>query len=336
MFKFIRFSIVLCLMTVAGALWAKDLFRQEITSLKTMPVVKTTLMRDFLREKGQKVEFDNEVYLITLENGIKAVFKPVPADDLADAHAEVAAFKASEFLGFPKIPPTVLRKINGKSGSLQLYIEPTRDSPLPQDYEKLLEQTSPEEVANLKLFYFVFGQWDSGPHNIIIQEKPEGMQLFAIDNSGIKHRQYVQYGEVPFVRMCYCDKIETNDWHLPFPYEKAISIERPSLESLQAAIGGKVPEALLKNLSRWSCPLTYVWHKNSFWVQHHKADPYFVKAHTILYPEKSILKLKALNRKILNQIFSEAKGAEFLKNDFLNAILERRDQVVADYEKRKL
>ena len=77
MFKLIRFSILLCLITISGALWAKDPSEQKITLLKSMPIVKTTLMSDFLREKGQKVEFDNEVYLITLENGTKAVFKKI-------------------------------------------------------------------------------------------------------------------------------------------------------------------------------------------------------------------------------------------------------------------
>ena len=46
----------------------------------------------------------------------------VPSDDLRDAYAEVAASKASLILGFPYIPIIVIRKINGKVASIQIYI----------------------------------------------------------------------------------------------------------------------------------------------------------------------------------------------------------------------
>ncbi len=56
-----------------------------------------------------------------LEKDIKAVFKSFPLDDQKDAIAEVAAYKASMFLGFPYVPPpTVLREVNKMKGSLQL------------------------------------------------------------------------------------------------------------------------------------------------------------------------------------------------------------------------
>jgi hypothetical protein len=38
--------------------------------------------------------------------------------------------------------------------------------------------------------------------------------------------------------------------------------------------------------------------------------------------------LKKLNLKTLKMIFAEAKGQDFLKPQYLKAILERRDQVL--------
>ena len=304
----------------------------EIQTLKTSAVKSTVSMRDFLTSKRQKANFDNQVMLIILEDGTKAVFKPVPQHDLADAHAEVAAFKASQFLGFPKIPPTIIRKIKHEIGSLQLYIEPTVDSLQPEIYEETLNKVSPTDLANLKLFYFVFGQWDTGPQNLIIQKELDNIHLVAIDNSGIKHRQYVHYGELPFVRICYSDVLSTKDWHLPFPYEKVNTINDTRFEKLLEIFGDKFPKQILKNLSKYTAPLPYAIYKNSLWIQFHKADPAFVISHTTLYSKKTIDALKRLNKKELNKIFSEAQGLDFLTKDYLEAILERRDQVIKAYE----
>ncbi|NDA91342.1 MAG: hypothetical protein EBY20_10695, partial [Alphaproteobacteria bacterium] len=85
--------------------------------LKTAKVTDIKPMKEVLIEQGKKAEFDGQVFLITLENGVQAVFKSLPLDDQGDAKAEVAAYQASVYLGFPYIPPTVLRKINGMTGS---------------------------------------------------------------------------------------------------------------------------------------------------------------------------------------------------------------------------
>ncbi|HXH54301.1 MAG TPA: hypothetical protein VNK03_00940 [Gammaproteobacteria bacterium] len=293
-------------------------------------------MRDFLLSKGRIVDFENIVTLVTLADDTQVVFKPVPSDDLGDAHAEVAAFKASKFLGFPEVPPTVIRKINGKTGSLQLYVEPTQDILKPGAYEKVLQNAAPDDLANLKLFYFVFGQWDSGPQNLIVTKKSDRIHLVAIDNSGIRNRQYVQYSHLPFVRVCYSELLNTNDWHLPFPYQNVKMIENPTFEKLYEILGDKFPKKTLMNLSKHTKKSTdfhrYVIYKNSLWIQFHASDISFVLSHTDHYPQKTIAMLKRLNKRVLDNIFSEAKGSDFLTNDYLEAILNRRDQVVKAYE----
>lgn len=307
----------------------------KIHDLKTLSVQSVVPMREFLQSKSQMATFDNVVKLVTLADGTKAVFKPVPPEDIADAHAEVAAFKAAQFLGFPEIPPTVIRKINGEIGSLQLYVEPSFDLMKPGKYQEVLNKVASEDLANLKLFYFVFGQWDTGPQNLIVQtgkKNSEQFQLVAIDNSGIKSRQYVHYGNLPFVRVSYSDSLNTNDWHLPFPFQKVQIIDNPTFAELSKKLGKHFPEKILANLSRHMYPFHYVIYKNSLWVQFHQSDPFFVMSHTNVYPEKSMEILKNISQKDLEYIFSEAKGSDFLTKEYLEAILERRDQVIKAYD----
>ncbi|MFN9477600.1 MAG: hypothetical protein ACK57M_04280 [Rickettsiales bacterium] len=140
----------------------------EITQiLKTAKVADIKPMKEGLIEQGKKAEFDGQVFLIILENGIKAVFKSLPLDDQGDAKAEVAAYQASVYLGFPYIPPTVLRKINGMRGSLQLFVNTPIDLLKNGEYEKYSIKFSREDKDNLKIFYFVFGKFYSVAHYFV-------------------------------------------------------------------------------------------------------------------------------------------------------------------------
>lgn len=156
--------------------------------LKTAKVTDIKPMKEVLIEQGKKAEFDGQVFLITLENGVQAVFKSLPLDDQGDAKAEVAAYQASVYLGFPYIPPTVLRKINGMTGSLQLFVNTPIDLLKNGEYKKYSKKFSKEDENNLKIFYFVFGQWDSGPHNLLAYPDASKIYPIAIDNSGIRNQ----------------------------------------------------------------------------------------------------------------------------------------------------
>lgn len=314
-------------------------FNKEKTcaALKTLPIQDIVPMRDFLKTNNRTANFENAVFLVTFKNiekkgkteEIKGVFKPVPADDTGDAHAEVAAYKASVLLGFPEVPPTVLRTINGQLGSLQLYVEPAIHINEEQ-YADVLQMATKEDVANLKLFYFVFGQWDSGGHNIIVSKDliTQKIQLNAIDNSGIRNRQYVQYGKPPFVRLAYSDTLKTNDWHRPFSFEDVNIINTINTTDLQNIFGHHFPASIYQRLLKMKKPIHYVLYKNSLWIQHHKEDSSFVISHTNYYPSTTIEALKKLNKKALKAIFAEAKRVDFLTEDYLDAILERRDQIM--------
>ncbi len=62
--------------------------------------------------------------VILADNGrrCRAIFKDVDEADRSYAN-EIAAFRLDRMLGLGMVPPTVVREINGTTGSLQLYVE---------------------------------------------------------------------------------------------------------------------------------------------------------------------------------------------------------------------
>jgi hypothetical protein len=59
------------------------------------------------------------------------------------------------------------------------------------------------DISNLKLFWFILGQWDTSASNVLLMENN---QLIAIDNANIAHIQKVSaYGDHHFVRLFYTD-----------------------------------------------------------------------------------------------------------------------------------
>lgn len=283
-------------------------------------------MSDFLRSKGKSVDFENNVQLVELAGNIKAVFKPCEEDDLRDAYAEVAAYKASRFLNIDLVPPTFMRTIDGLTGSLQLYIETDLDALDPEVYRSALAQADKDSVANLKIFCFVFGQWDTGAHNLLITHNENSLTLVAIDNSGIANRQYVRYGENPFVRMCYDERFDTHDWNSTFPFDKACTSSKNDEQALYELFGHIIPTSRCRKLARRN--FKYIIFRNSLWIQFHAGKQAF--SYTSYYPIETIAKLKNLTYDILkNSIFDHVTDSSFLTDEYLMAILERRDQLIA-------
>jgi hypothetical protein len=308
-----------------------------IKILETSKIVGIKPMKDALTEQGKKIEFEGKVFLITLKNNVKAVFKSIPIDDQGDAMAEVAAYKASLRLGFPYVPPTVLRNVHDMKGSLQLFVDTPIDLLQEREFEKYSKKFKKKDWNNLKVFYFVFGQWDSGAHNLLAYSSQSTKAIYpiAIDNSGIRNHQHVRYSELPFVRVIYSEKLNTNDWIKPFPFEGYKIIHKPSHHNLKKTFGNKLPESFYQNFQSYGKPLKYVVYQNSVWRQYHAFDKNFVKSYTKKCSQKALSALQKLDLKTLKEIFWHAKGNDFLTNSYLKSILERRDQVVKSHNAAK-
>ena len=302
--------------------------------LKQGQVISMRPMKEHLESREKKIEFDGEVYLVELDNGLKAVFKPLPEDDLDNSYAEVAAYEASVMLGFPHIPPTIMVTIKGKKGSLQLFVETPLDALDLDVYRKAFENAPIDDVANLKLFYFIFGQWDTGPHNTLILKDQAKTYLIAIDNSGICNRQHVKYGSLPFVRVLYSDQLRTDDWDKPFPFDQEKSIENPTVEKVRRTFKKTLPDSFYAALKFYDDhPFRYVVYQNSLWRRYHADEQLFIVSFTTYLPEQTKKKLEALNLAVLKKVFDVSKSADFPTSAYLKAVLDRRDQVLKYFKK---
>ena len=305
-----------------------------VQMLKTAKIINIKPMRQALKEQGKKAEFEGEgkVFLVTLENGIKAVFKSPFINYQADPAVEVAAYKASLYLGFPRVPPVALRELEGMKGSIHLFVNTSIDLLKAKEYKKALQKMSQEDLDNLKIFYFIFGQWDSGPANLLTYSDGSKVYPIAIDNAKISDLQYVRYGELPFVRSKRLEKVDPQDWHQPFPFESAQIIENATVEKLRQLFGDKLPEYYYQNVTLPPLPKTkfyqsqlkYVFYQNILWRQY----AYTVKSYVTdcRYLNNDAIKNLDLNK--LREIFADAKGAVFLTDGYLEQILQRRDQVL--------
>lgn len=305
------------------------------TLLKKGKVISMRPMKEHLESCGKKVEFDGEVYLVELDNGLKAVFKSFSQEHIGDAYGEVAAYEASVVLGFPHIPPTVMKTIKDKKGSLQLFVETDIDPLTPGVYEAALKEVPAEDVANLKLFYFVLGQWDTGPHNTLIVKDKNKTHLIAIDNSVICIPQHVTYGELPFVKLCHSDRLQTNDGDKPFPFDQAKVIKKPTTEKVRKIFGDTLPDSFYQSIKFYGPTFRYVIYDNCLWKQFHAGDEEFDISFTDHFPDQTRKALEGLNLPMLKKIFASAENADFLTPSYLEAILERRDQVLRYFDEHK-
>lgn len=297
-------------------------------------------MSDYLAKQGKKAEFNGKVYVVYFDDGIKGVLKTFPKNDQQGAYAEVAAFEASKVLGFPHVPPATLRNVKGLIGSISLLVETDIDLLADGVYEDVLSKANPETLANLKLFYFVLGQWDTGPHNLLAFVDQDEVFLIPIDNEGIGNRQHVHYGELPFVRIAYSDTLDTKDFGQDFPFDNAQTIEPVNPKILAKKFEPHFPAKIFQNISPSCQKFRYVVFENSLWRQFHTGNESFVKSFTATASSKTLQALKKLNLTTLKRIFAHPKGCieyrftsqELATPAYLKTILERRDQVLRYFE----
>lgn len=86
---------------------------------------------------------------------------------------EKAAYLFSKHLGFDMVPPTVVREINGKTGSIQEFVE---DAQLGKEVSR--NDISKEEKVKLKTFDFLIQNWDRHDGNYLVKNG----KITAIDH----------------------------------------------------------------------------------------------------------------------------------------------------------
>lgn len=284
--------------------------------LQKEAIRKNNGLEDYFKKHKKNIDCGNRMRMITLDSGLKGVFKPGEY-----GYAEVAAYKASRAIGLRLVPPTVLRTIDGQTGSLQFYIETKTDFSAAS--KKYLQMLHPKVVSDMKVFYFVFGQWDIHKGNQVIHFRNGKPYLGLIDNAGMLHRMQVQYGKNPFI-----EKGEEHE-DLPcietptFPFDRVEKVYTGSRKKMWDLFGKVIPGQLSHLVSR-PHDVKYVFWKKTLWME---------VGHTIgkidRFYDSTIQALKKLNAATLREVWSEWLAKEPRHAEDLIALtLERRDQLV--------
>ncbi len=278
---------------------------------------------EYLSAQNRECGHDNVVQIVLLKNGLKAVFKSICY------YPEAFAYRAAVFLGHRFVPPTVIRVINGRIGSLQFLIEPCFDFLSTKASTVDLEH---DLKSDIQAFSFVFGRWDIDGSNQLVQINNGKAYVALIDNAPIYNLQQVHYGDYPFVRIAYSD-LRNDDFDEPFPFDKSISIKNFSYEEAFSFFGEFLEEKDLKNFHKRysSIGVTFCYWRNSLWVQYYKDHPEYSPCCAPSYNSSTIDAYKCLSYEVLTDFFKEALVSPEHEHyeKLIPLILERRDQLIA-------
>ncbi|GHV30397.1 hypothetical protein FACS189481_4570 [Clostridia bacterium] len=291
-------------------------------------------MKDFLLRNKKQAIFSGSVFKVTLEGGIQAVFKTTPDGNMMRYRMEETAYDLSVQTKLAYVPPTVHRTLecdfnrNGhmqeKIGFLSLFVDTEFDLPksTKEQFYAFLSKLSEDELCNYKTFNFVFGNWDVGPHNVLVAKDGDNenahYHLIAIDNEGMANLQKVQYGKVPFVRWLTCPGAGRNIHDFPFDQAKA------SDEASR--------ETIAKRYNQWPPKRrhNYVLFDGVYWTQY--TDFWWGSENNttdLLYPERltetAKEKLKSLTKENLLELIAQSNDITDFMKTRVDGFIERRN-----------
>lgn len=291
-------------------------------------------MREYLQAKNKIAKFAGEVYIVLLDNGIKAVWKPRDGDHINSAVAEVVAYQASKWLekysGRHLVPPTIIKTFRGRTGSLQYFVESDFDLWLEKDRSTVNSRLSKDNFANAAAFIHVLGQWDAHPGNRMatIDDNNE-VQITLIDNEGIANRKYSpSITERPYVRVAYGT--------LPQGTPLFITLKNPKKDEIQKAwapfsLGEKRLNNLYQILSgNGERDANFMLWNNGLWLQYHQRNKDAFPNHVDYYPFWLQTAYEDLTPDVLKSIFALGLEAipRFFNDAFFQDILSRKKQLL--------
>ena len=124
---------------------------------------------------------------VTLEHQgerLSAIWKPLPESSESGFHesyrAEAAAYRLSRFLGLDMVPPTVVRRLDGEAGSLQLWVECYRQLTEVGEGEHPPAISWSEQWARMRFFDALIANPDRNAGNVLVCDE---WQIVLIDHS---------------------------------------------------------------------------------------------------------------------------------------------------------
>lgn len=117
----------------------------------------------------------NQTYFVEFKDDGSGVFKPKEGEVGVKKNfykKERAAYLVSRFLGLNLVPPTIIRKIDGKIGSVQQFIPDAENAYLNKD------SLNQDQLFALWIFDYIIQNTDRHPGNLLIKED----KIYAIDH----------------------------------------------------------------------------------------------------------------------------------------------------------
>lgn len=289
-------------------------------------------MKEYLLERDMKVDFSSNVFVITLDNGLKCVFKYDKEQEEPMVKAEVIAWKLCKETGIGNVSPVVWREIkldNNKSfkGYLSLFVDSDIDLSnfKDDDFRDILQEVDNIEINNYRIFNFVFGNFDVADTNVSICDG----KLIIIDTGAINYSWCVHYGEVPFINFRVLDNtsFKKSIKSSEFPFKRS----KPADFSTREEIQSKFNYCPIKK------PHNFIVYNGCYWAQY--SNPYYADQIKYgIYPtelsESTKQTLKNLTYEKLFKIFETNKNNIYV-NQLITGILERRDMLLEIFYKRQ-
>ena len=193
---------------------------QEVLKGKTKEEIEKN---SFYVKRKRRHEY-SPIFVLFYHNSLKAVFKTKLYNQKKpySVYSAVSAYNISQVLNLKIVPPTVIRKIDGKEGVVQLFVEN-----ISENKEKNLDNLSPIQKSNIYIFFFLTGITDVQYDNVLISTKC--LKPVLVDNDGmvLMHAQYGKYPPFKMLRLKGYPFLDEEDYK-NVPFEKAVELKNLS------------------------------------------------------------------------------------------------------------
>lgn len=311
---YILFFICFCL-SIGGYYFINIIRKQcwnDIDFKKTEQLLLTSVVEQKIPLKIYPPSDEkSDVFLLLFKDGLRAVFKP--DRPVLEQVSALRAYHFSQLMNFKLVPPTVIRTIDGKKGTLQLFVEGV----MGYDYD--LHNLDSFQKEKIYVFNFILGGFDSDPDDTVIGKNCN--QPALIDNDGnMILVSFIQYGDFPWLRFPIINAenleegIEVTEYkNFPFDKVKVIkkvfSVEPEKIKNIFLNVTSygfvNLFDPFLPN-DLMNDALYYLKWKNSVWVKFNLQElKYIYKDFSPHFlSKKTIKKLHDLNMGQLHSLYS--------------------------------
>jgi hypothetical protein len=167
--------------TTEGLIWGKSFNFElaEATLRFQKSFRKIVPMSEYLKSIGKEPSGTSEVYFVEFHNGLRGVWKPDLY--LTGPIAEEAAYLIARKLGIDTFVPTVVTEIEGRKGSLSVFIETPVDLVAMDGKARAaaIAKIPQKQWVDMEAVHFLLGQWDRQAGNFLVDKD---FNLIVIDN----------------------------------------------------------------------------------------------------------------------------------------------------------